>query len=148
MTPNMVRQLDERLSKYYGVNKQQDEARLEVKLYGEAEVRINGQTVKWPTKITEELFYYLLVQEGKVVSKYSILDDIWPNHEEKRALANLYNTIYRMRQLFIELHLPIQIERINDGYELIANNAILRLPPLNVKVPLLETKGYLWAYTR
>lgn len=44
-------------------------------------------------------FYYLLVNEGIVVSKYRILDDIWPNLEEKKALANLYSTIYRLRQL-------------------------------------------------
>ncbi|MFF5995935.1 response regulator [Lysinibacillus sp. KU-BSD001] len=148
MTPSMVHQLDERLSKYYGIKKQRHMSRLEVCLYGEAEVRINGQALKWPTKVTEELFYYLLVHEGKRVSKYRILDDLWPNHEEKRALANLYNTIYRLRQLFTEHDLSIEIERINDGYELKSNHAITRLSSLNSHGTLLETKGYLWAYAK
>lgn len=148
MSPNIVHGLDERLSKYYGIKKQRNLSRLEVRLYGDSEVRINGQSLKWPTKVTEELFYYLLVHEGKIVSKYQIIDDIWTNHVEKRALANLYNTIYRMRQLFTEHNLSIQIERINNGYELKANDAILRLPAINEKVVLLETKGYLWAYSK
>lgn len=148
MTPNMVQQLDERLSKYYGLKKQQIISILEVRLYGAAEVRQNGQALKWPTKVTEELFYYLLVHEGKIVSKYQILDEVWPNHEEKRALANLYNTIYRLRQLFTDNHLSIQIDRINEGYEMKSNDAIIRLPRNNSSENLLESKGYLWAYIK
>lgn len=91
-------------------------------------------------------FYYLLVNEGIVVSKYRILDDIWPNLEEKKALANLYSTIYRLRQLFIELGLPIQIERVNDGYELKTNDAIIVTSTSDADAFLLESKGYLWAY--
>lgn len=146
MTPNIVCQLDERLAKYYGRQKQQSVAKLEVRLRGEVETRMNGMAVKWRTKVTEELFYYLLVNENKVVSKYRMLDDIWPNLDEKKALANLYNTIYRLRQLFTELNVPIQIERVNDGYELKTNSAIHFQPPTSPKSHLLESKGYLWAY--
>lgn len=146
ITPNIVHQLDERLAKYYGRQKQQNVVKLEVRLRGEVETRMNGTAIKWRTKVTEELFYYLLVNESKVVSKYRILDDIWPNLDEKKALANLYNTIYRMRKLFADLNLPIQIERINDGYELKTNNAVALQPPERPKTLLLESKGYLWAY--
>ncbi|MGE7843452.1 response regulator [Lysinibacillus sp. NPDC093712] len=146
MTPNTVLQLDERLAKYYGRQKQYNGANLEVRLRGEAGTRSNGRAIKWRTKVSEELFYYLLLNEGIVVSKYRILDDIWPNLDEKKALANLYNTIYRLRQLFTELNVPIQIERVNNGYELKTNNAVVLQMQDDTDSFVLESKGYLWAY--
>ncbi|MEG0259621.1 MAG: response regulator [Lysinibacillus sp.] len=148
MTPNIVKQVDERLAKYYGrAGGKLETGKLEVQLYGDTHVRQNGTAIKWPTKITEELFYYLLIRENTVVSKYRIIDDLWPNHDDKRATANLYNTIYRMRQLFTELGVPIQIDRVNNGYELKTGSAIQLQPSKNPEDTLLETKGYLWSYT-
>lgn len=147
MTPNTVKQLDERLQKYYGQRqKKANKEELHVQLYGEASVKKGGQPIKWPTRITEELFYYFLLNENKLCYKWRIIDDIWTNIEEKRALSNLYNTIYRMRQLFMELDLPIIINRINDGYIMNANNSIVIEPKQSTDVLLLESKGYLWAY--
>ncbi len=147
MSPNIVRQLDERLERYYGVHSRKlVHNQLKVQLFGEALVKKSDQIIKWPTRVTEELFYYFLLHEGKVCSKWRIIDDIWSNLDEKRALANLYNTIYRMRQLFVELDLPIIIERVNDGYILKTNGAIEIDPKPNEAALLLEDKGYLWAY--
>jgi len=85
MTPNTVLRLDERLAKYYGRHHQQVLAKLEVRLSGDVGTRMNEKAIKWRTRVTEELFYYLLINEGKVVSKYRILDDIWPNLDEKKG---------------------------------------------------------------
>lgn len=147
MTPNTVKQLDERLQKYYGnkpkpANKQE----LCVQLYGEAFVKKGEQLAKWPTRVTEELFYYFLLHENKLCLKWRIIDDIWTHVEEKRALSNLYNTIYRMRQLFMELDVPIVIDRINDGYIMNTNNSIIIEPKEIQDTLLLESKGYLWSY--
>ncbi|MGO4370241.1 response regulator [Paenibacillus sp. MCAF20] len=147
MTPNTVKQLDERLQKYYGnkprpANKQE----LFVQLYGEAYVKKGEQLAKWPTRVTEELFYYFLLHENKLCLKWRIIDDIWTHVEEKRALSNLYNTIYRMRQLFMELDVPIVIDRINDGYIMNTNNSIIIEPKEIQDTLLLESKGYLWSY--
>jgi len=65
---------------------------------------------------------------------------------KKKAIANLYNTIYRLRQLFNELSVPIQIERVNDGYELRTNEAVEIQYESDQDAFLLESKGYLWAY--
>jgi len=147
MTPNTVKQLDKRLQKYYGQKpKQTNKNELHVQLYGEAYVRKGEQLAKWPTRITEELFYYFLLHENKLCLKWRIIDDIWAHVEEKRALSNLYNTIYRMRQLFMELDLPIVIDRINDGYIMNTNNSIVIEPKEKPDALLLESKGYLWSY--
>ncbi|WP_036717459.1 LytTR family DNA-binding domain-containing protein [Paenibacillus sp. JCM 10914] len=145
MTPNMVEQLDERLQKYYGQRQKLNHKKLYVQLYGEVSVMKGEQPVKWPTRITEELFYYFLLHDNKLCYKWRIIDDLWTNVEEKRALSNLYNTIYRMRQLFMELDIPIVIERMNDGYMMNTNNSIV-IAKESPNALLLESKGYLWAY--
>ncbi|OAB47793.1 response regulator [Paenibacillus antarcticus] len=147
MTLNMVKRLDERLQKYYGQRpKLSNKKELYVQLYGEASIKIGEQLVKWPTRITEELFYYLLLHENKLCYKWRIIDDLWTNGEEKRALSNLYNTIYRIRQLFMELDIPIVIERRHDGYIMNTNKSIVIEPKERPDARLLESKGYLWAY--
>lgn len=150
MTPNIVLQLNERLAKYYGRQLPMEQSKqtiMTICLYGEVDAHVNGVIVKWPTKVTEELFYFLLVNEKRMISKYRIIDALWPNRDEKSALSNLYNTIYRMRQLFTELNLQIEIQRVNDGYTLIAEQAIQIEPKLNEDAFLLESKGYLWSYS-
>ncbi|MDQ6423063.1 response regulator [Paenibacillus sp. LHD-117] len=147
MTPNTIKQLDERLQKYYGQKqKLTNNKNLHVQLYGEIYVKKGEHLAKWPTRLTEELFYYFLLHENKLCLKWRIIDDIWTHIEEKRALPNLYNTIYRMRQLFMELDVPIVIDRINDGYIMNTNNSIVIEPKEKPDALLLESKGYLWAY--
>jgi two-component SAPR family response regulator len=147
MTPNTVKQIDERLQKYYGKQKSKIQLeKLKVQLYGEPFVKKGEQLVKWPTRVTEELFYYFLLQDGNVSSKWRIIEDIWPNLDEKRALANLYNTIYRMRQLFVDLEVPIVIERVNNGYSMKINHVIEVELDKKREDTLLESKGYLWVY--
>lgn len=147
MMPNAVKQMDERLQKYYGLQPRKAKVeKLCVQLYGDVYCKKGDHAIKWPTRVTEELFYYFLLHEGNVCRKWSVIDDIWPNSEEKRALSNLYNTIYRMRQLFTELDLPIVIERVNDGYEMKTNDCIMLEKNDNRDAMLLESKGYLWAY--
>lgn len=174
MTPKIVSQMDERLQKYYGVKiKQMEEVQpiIDVSILGEPMVRVNNQiVVKWPTKVTEELFYYFLLHANTVCSKWRIIDSLWPNMDEKRGTSNLYNTIYRLRQLFSDLGVPIQIDRLNEGYMFVTgdifnvdwqswygwmkeNSAHLHdVDPLIINVKyqqykgeLLETKGYLWS---
>jgi len=157
MTPNIVTQIDERLQKYYGIHKRREEttAILRVQLFGNPVTYIGDNIVKWRTKVMEELFYYFILNMGEVCSKWRIIDDVWPNYAEKRALANLYNSIYLLRQLFLELEIPLVIERVNDGY-IFYKNEMINVDYYDWKYQgqdlskiknggLLETKGYLWA---
>lgn len=173
MTASKIDQIDERLQKYYGVKrkvKNEKASTIQVKLFGDPMVCINNKiVVKWPTKVTEELFYYFLLHENQVCSKWRIIDELWPHMDEKRGSANLYNTIYRIRQMFLENNVSLQINRLNDGYMFVMNdsldcdyhnwlkrvNKIIKgnkrvessmLKELSNKYrgELLETKGYLW----
>ena len=80
--------------------------------------------IKWPTKKTEEAFAYLLYNKGNYVSKWTLIDLLWPDMEEKKALNNLYSTIYRIKAVLQELPYHPHIDTINSGYILITDDLL------------------------
>ena len=74
------------------------------------------QMVKWPTKKAEELFAYFLVHQGHYVGKWELLELFWVDVVEERGLQNLYNTIYRVKQVLKQLPVAATIKKVNDGY--------------------------------
>lgn len=79
-------------------------------------VDCNGQLVKWPTRKAEELFAYFLINQRKYISKWELLELFWDDMDEERGLHNLYNTIYRIKQVLKNLYKSPTIRKINDGY--------------------------------
>ncbi|MFS0781812.1 response regulator [Bacillus sp. 1P06AnD] len=169
LTPRAVQQVNERLEKYYRHNQRTIEGKqVHIQIFGNPSVLLrNKHMVKWPTKVTEELFYYFVLHNGFYCSKWSIIDSIWPEMDEKRALANLYNTIYRLRNLFQNEGDSLILESGNEGYRLILSKQVYidyfhwktlmkafgekkdaqigkELHSI-YKGPLLDLKGYLWA---
>ncbi|NDI35196.1 response regulator [Chengkuizengella sediminis] len=85
--------------------------------FGTFEVRAStGSVIKWPTKKTEELLAYLLMNSNQTISKWKLVDLFWPDMEESRAIHNLHNTIYRLKKALKENNILIQIEKLNNGY--------------------------------
>lgn len=76
----------------------------------------DGQLVSWRTRKSEELFAYFVVNQGRLISKWELLDQFWADMPEERGVHNLYNTIYRVKQTLKELPGSPAIRKINDGY--------------------------------
>lgn len=90
-----------------------------VRCFGCFEVRDHQQqVVGWPTRKAEELFAYFLVHQGRPISKWELLELLWNDMAEERGLNNLYNTIYRIKQVLKKLTTPATIKNINDAYVL------------------------------
>ncbi len=88
-----------------------------VRCFGCFDVRDQQQQiVKWPTKKAEELFAYFLIHQGQYVGKWELLELFWTNVGEERGLQNLYNTIYRIKQVLKKLSVFATIKKLNDGY--------------------------------
>ena len=88
-----------------------------VRCFGCFEIRDQQQqVVGWPTRKSEELFAYFLTRQGRYVTKWELLDLFWADVDEERSLQNLYNTIYRIKQVLKKLALPVTIKKVNDGY--------------------------------
>ncbi|WP_337104132.1 response regulator [Paenibacillus sp. YIM B09110] len=139
-----------------------------ISCFGGFDVR-NGtgtQSVRFPTRKSEELLAYFLCHPRRDISKWRIIDLLWPELPEERALHNLHNTIYRLKKLTKEHGLSLDIQKTNDGYlleplqtvydaleyeqlETVLTEEFADIPQAErlsslYKGPLLAGKDYLW----
>ncbi len=81
---------------------------------------INNSTkthMKWRTKKAKELFTYLLYKNGKRLSKHELVDTIFEgSSDEKKALNNLYVTVYYIRNQLEEFGLDTSRFFISENY--------------------------------
>jgi predicted ATPase len=74
-------------------------ARVEITLFGEMEVYLDGQLVRFPTQKTKELFAYLVVHHRHAHPRAQLAGLLWPESDEEKAKANLRKTLSRLRQI-------------------------------------------------
>jgi two-component system LytT family response regulator len=82
------------------------ERKLQVSCFGKLRIDHDGRPVKWRTTKAEELFAYLLDQNGKEAGKEKLLAAIWGEFDDKRALTNFSTSLYYMRRTLKELGFP------------------------------------------
>ncbi|WP_340020815.1 response regulator [Paenibacillus sp. FSL K6-1096] len=73
--------------------------------------------LQWRTAKAQEIFFYLLHHRGKVVSKATLIELLWPEFDLDRAYPQLYTAVYHIRKMLE----PFSRERIllqntADGY--------------------------------
>ncbi|ASZ04948.1 MULTISPECIES: response regulator [Bacillus] len=86
-------------------------------------------TVKWRTSKARELYAFLLLNQGRTVSKDMLMEMFWPAYDISKASTQLYSTIYQIRKLIGKLPFSQSIENTDIGY-------ILRLS--GVKIDTVE----------
>lgn len=82
------------------------------------------EPVKWPTKKAEELFAYFLAYKGQRLSKWTLIELLWPDLPEEKGAQNLHTTVYRIKQEVGKLPFDIAIERDRETYRLLAPDRI------------------------
>lgn len=139
-------------------------ARLPVRCFGTFDVRDRqNRLIKWPTRKTEELFAYFAAHQGQYISKWTLIDLFWPELEEERGFHNLYNTVYRIKNVLNLLPMAPQIQKVNDGYTLEAQGLLSDLTEFllmmekgdysrdastlffTYNTPLFGARGYTWS---
>ncbi|MRN53749.1 response regulator [Paenibacillus monticola] len=94
--------------------------RASIRCFGGFEVRNSkGTLVHWPTRKTEELFAYLLCYPNQEAGKWQLVDALWPDMDEERAVHNLHNTVYRLKKLLKEHELGLDVGKTGAGYLLV-----------------------------
>jgi two-component SAPR family response regulator len=80
----------------------------------------DGQRLElhWRTAKAKELFIYLLHQRGSSVPKERLIDLLWPEMDEEKALTNLHTTVYQVRRLLKDLALPCTLSYVENRYRL------------------------------
>lgn len=100
----------------------------EIKCFGGFEVRnLRGELVRWTTRKTEELFAYFLYHPGRDISKWHLMDLLWPDMNMERSSHNLHNTMYRLKKTLKEQEIGMDIQKTNEGYTLEPQNLVYDL---------------------
>ncbi|MFB6365176.1 response regulator [Paenibacillus elgii] len=74
---------------------------------------MDAQNVKWRTSKAQELFAYLLYHRDRTVNRSVLLELLWPELEEAKAVQHLYTTIYYIRRTL--KNSGMDTIRINSG---------------------------------
>jgi LuxR family transcriptional regulator, maltose regulon positive regulatory protein len=77
----------------------QTPAGLEVKLLGPSQVRRDGHEIargQWSSQRPRELFFLLI--DSAPISRDIVLTTFWPDMPQARAVANMHQTLYRLRR--------------------------------------------------
>ncbi|GIP34175.1 response regulator [Paenibacillus sp. J2TS4] len=74
--------------------------------------------LRWRTTKAQELFAYLLHHRGQAVSKDALLELLWPNIDGKKAMTQLYTTVYQTRKMLKTAGVNIIIHSHGESYVL------------------------------
>lgn len=90
-----------------------------ISCFGGLEIRSSdGKVIKLPSSKCEELISYLLLNRGKYVSKWRIIEDLFSGMEISNAEIYLNTTIYKLRKTLQPYGLKEAIKNSNQSYKL------------------------------
>jgi two-component SAPR family response regulator len=106
-----------RLRKKKGTAKPETRVLLRIQSFGKFGAYIGDEPLKWARPKQQELFAYLLQNEGQWVDKYKICDDLWRDNDPDQALASLQTAVWAVRKALKDAGLScIKIEFFHDSY--------------------------------
>lgn len=85
------------------------------------------EPLQWRTTKSQELFTYLLQNNGVIVEKSSIIDLLWDEYDMEKAYSLLYTTIYNIRKQLKPYNKHIVLNNHSYGYLLELHNVEIDL---------------------
>ena len=113
-------------------------AALRVSVFGTLQMRNGEASVSaFPTRRVEELFGYLLLNQGARHPREKLVDTLWPDIALSNGRASLSTALWRLRGVFNKLGMPAD-EVLNSNRDWISFD-----PPLSVELDLAEFEQHL-----
>jgi two-component system, LytTR family, response regulator len=79
----------------------------------------NGvDVVRWRTSKAEELFAFLLMNLDCEVSKWKIIEVLWPEYEPEKGNVHLHTTVYNIKKTLDAAKIKYELGCINGKYRL------------------------------
>lgn len=97
-------------------------AQLKIQCFGSLDVSINGEKVIWQRTKAEELFAFLLMNNGMYIHKDVILEFLWPEYDRVKALPILQTSICKIRNIFSNLKEKVKLDYKSNSYGLFLKN--------------------------
>lgn len=104
-----------------------DKKRVHVTLFGKTSVYTDEEdkNIRFMTVKVAELFCFMLLQkEDAQISKWKLIDEIWPDKDVNKGSINLRSTISRLNKTFREKDIQISLKSARNGYQLEVNEDI------------------------
>ncbi|WP_270166569.1 response regulator [Paenibacillus sp. SYP-B4298] len=84
-------------------------------------IELSGEgKMRWRTSKTQELFALLVHYKNRWIPKEQIMEELWSDFEQERAVSNLHTSVYQIRKLLKDMKLPATVEYGSDSYRLSA----------------------------
>ncbi|TIH12063.1 response regulator [Marinifilum sp. JC120] len=100
-------------------NVESNSGKLEIHTMGKFEIVWSGKPlVKWRSKKTRELAAFLILKQGKRVSKELLIETLWPDHDLNTATNQLYKNIHYIRKSLEESGVDQTLIQLEGKYSL------------------------------
>lgn len=78
--------------------------------------------LRWVTAKVEELFAMFLLHENKWMSKWQIIEMLWPDSEKNKGEQNLYTSVFRLKKTLQDAGIKARINTNKGYYQLELND--------------------------
>lgn len=109
---------------------------LSIVAFNNAQVLVNGEDLNVRTEKVEELFLYLWHSKYEPVTRHLILEDLWGDLPEEKAVSLMHSTFYQLRKTLQDLGYSKPIIFKNKKYHLAVNST----SDVETILPLLKKK--------
>ena len=98
---------------------------LEIKCFGQFQIKFNGVPLKWRSHKTKELAALLIHNMDRNISRDEILDTLWPDEDVNIAANRLYSTIHYLRKAFKACCIKREMISINGKYSISMREGVI-----------------------
>ncbi len=127
----VLEKITKRIDKFHQFQKKQQKAK-EREIISIADISLDFSTAKG-----EELFFYMLLKGRHLVSKWEMIEDIWPEKEPDKGESNVRTTVFRVNQTMDNSGLDLRIKGSKGYYYFIHSSN--KLEPVKVQLyPSIE----------
>jgi two-component SAPR family response regulator len=93
---------------------------IRITLFGKMSVSMGEvkKSLRFMTVKGAEIFCFMLLQKESEVSKWKLIDEIWPNKDLDKGDINLRSTVSRLNKTFRENGIQIAMKSTRNGYRL------------------------------
>lgn len=96
---------------------------IDIKCFGNFKVIVdNKNLIKWRTKKTEELFALFISNSPKELSRSKILEYLWPEFNEEKAITHFNTNLYNLKKAFAIYGIDNLIVNNGGNYSINAKN--------------------------
>ncbi|MFF2092389.1 response regulator [Paenibacillus sp. NPDC058174] len=110
-------------------------------LFGKFALRLDDglEPVRWVTSKCAELLAYMLLQPlEKEVSKWELIEALWPAQNPDKAGINLRSTVSRINKTFRDCRLEMTLTSVKNGYRLVMSDEAPALDAMELESFVLE----------